>query len=121
MHKKLLVVDDHDLVRGLIAEILSNAGFDVIEADCGRAAIDIVSTEGEQIACVLQDMSMPEMSGPETIQRLKALRPDLRILVLSVDEEPVVRHELGDLDVYGFLEKPCDSDRLLETVRAATS
>ena len=119
MQATVLVVDDHDLVRNLIAEILASAGFTVLEASGGQAAIDIVRECGDSIDCVLQDMSMPGMSGPETIAGLQAIIPDIRIIVLSVDQEPLVRQELGDLSVLGYLEKPCDTQQLLDTVGAA--
>ncbi len=113
----MLVVDDHDLVRSLIVEILENAGFAVIQANNGGDALDLVRSHGNTIGCILQDMSMPGMSGPETITQTLAIKPDANIIVLSVDEEYVVRQELGDLQVAGCLEKPCDSDLLIDTVK----
>ncbi len=113
----MLVVDDHDLVRSLIVEILENAGLHVLQAGNGADALDIVRAQSHAIGCILQDMSMPGMSGPETITEILALMPDANIIVLSVDEEYAVRQELGTLDVAGCLEKPCDSDLLIDTVR----
>jgi len=111
-------VDDHDLVRGLIAEILTNAGFNTLQADSGDAALAILRRDGNSIGCILQDMSMPGLSGPETIARTLELLPDARIIVLSVDPVETVRRELKHLKVQGYLEKPCDSDILLTTVRS---
>ena len=115
--KSVLVVADHDLVRSLIVEILENAGLAVMQAGNGNDALDLVRTEGSTIGCILQDMSMPGMSGPETITEILAIMPQANIIVLSVDEEFAVRQELGDLKVAGCLEKPCDSDLLVDTVR----
>ncbi len=114
----MLVVDDHDLVRGLIVEILERAGVAVLQADNGSDAVEIVRTQGTAIGLILQDMSMPGMSGPETIAATLSLMPDANIIVLSVDEEFAVRQELGDLRVAGCLEKPCDADLLVDTVRS---
>ena len=87
----MLVVDDHDLVRSLIVEILENAGLVVMQAGNGHDALDLVRTEGNTIGCILQDMSMPGMSGPETITEILAIMPQANIIVLSVDEEFAVR------------------------------
>ena len=113
----MLVVDDHDLVRSLIAEILENAGLAVLQAGNGSDALEIVKAHGSTIGVILQDMSMPGMSGPETIAETLLLMPDANIIVLSVDEEFAVRQELGDIKVAGCLEKPCDADLLVDTVK----
>lgn len=114
----MLVVDDHDLVRGLIVEILQRAGVAVLQANNGTDAVELVRTHGSAIGLILQDMSMPGMSGPETIEKTLAVMPDANIIVLSVDEEFAVRQDLGDLVVAGCLEKPCDADVLIDTVQA---
>ncbi|MEM6511470.1 MAG: response regulator [Pseudomonadota bacterium] len=113
----MLVVDDHDLVRGLIVEILENAGLNVLQANNGLDALNQVQMHGATIGVILQDMSMPGMSGPETIVETLSLMPGANIIVLSVDEEHVVRQELGDIPVTGCLEKPCDADVLINSVK----
>lgn len=97
-------------------DVLEDADIDVLEADSGPAALDIISDRGHEIGCIVQDMSMPGMSGPETIEKTLHILPDARIIVLSVDDEASVRLKLGDAPIAACLEKPCDTDRLVEIV-----
>lgn len=112
----VLVVDDHELVRSLLVDVLEDAEIDVLEADSGPAALDIIQDRGHEIGCIVQDMSMPGMSGPETIEKTLRILPDARIIVLSVDDEASVRLKLGSAPITACLEKPCDTDRLVEIV-----
>ena len=112
----VLVVDDHELVRSLLVDVLKDADIDVLEADSGSAALDIIHDRGHEIGCIVQDMSMPGMSGPETIEKTLSIFPDARIIVLSVDDEATVRSKLGKAPIAACLEKPCDTDRLVDIV-----
>ena len=113
----VLVVDDHELVRSLIVDVLEDAGMDVLAADSGPAALEIIRERGHEIGCIVQDMSMPGMSGPETIEQTLSILPEARIIVLSVDDEATVRSRLVNTPIKACLEKPCDTDRLVDVVR----
>lgn len=112
----VLVVDDHDLVRNLVVGILMNDGFAVRSAASGPEAIERVRAD-PGIGCVLQDLSMPGMSGEETIAQLASIRPRLPILVYSADEEAAVAHRLAPLGIAGYLQKPFDPDELTSKLR----
>ncbi|MDJ0760667.1 MAG: response regulator [Woeseiaceae bacterium] len=114
---RVLVVDDHELVRSLLVDVLEGAGLEVLAADSGPAALEIVTEHGEDIGCIVQDMSMPGMSGPETIDKTLGILPDARIIVLSVDDEATVRSQLVNAPIRACLEKPCDTDRLVDLVQ----
>lgn len=114
--RSILVVDDHELVRSLLVTVLESAGYSVIEASSGPSALSILETRPADIACIVQDMSMPGMSGKETIEQVLEIVPDARIIVLSVDDEASVLAELGNLPITAYLEKPCDTDRLVDVV-----
>ena len=114
----VLVVDDHELVRSLLVDVLRSGGFRTIEAGSGPAALALIEAQKSDIDCIIQDMSMPLMTGPEIIEKTLQIFPEARILVLSVDNEESVMLQLGELPVAGYLEKPCDTRELLETVAA---
>ena len=97
-------------------DVLEDADIDVLEADSGPAALDIIHNRGHEIGCIVQDMSMPGMSGPETIEKTLAILPDARIIVLSVDDEATVRSKLGNAPITACIEKPCDTERLVNIV-----
>jgi DNA-binding NarL/FixJ family response regulator len=114
----VLVVDDHELVRNLIVQVLSAADIPTLEAASGEDALDLIRARKDAIGCIIQDMSMPGMSGPAIIAETLSIYPTAKILVLSVDDERTVLHRLKDLNIAGYLEKPCDSAELVEKVSA---
>ncbi len=115
------MVDDHELVRNLITSVLENAGFRVRSVGSGRAAIEAVRENGQEIGCVIQDLSMPQMSGKEVIAELLKLQPGLPVIVLSVDEESYARALLGDLGIAGYVQKPFEPDQLVASVMSCVS
>ncbi len=106
---RILVVDDTKLNRTILARALETQGHEVVEAENGRRAMDLLEAEGASgIDVVLLDLEMPEMDGYETLQRIKASEAIayLPVIVISaVDElDSVVRCiEMGAAD---YLPKP---------------
>ncbi len=115
--KSVLVVDDNDLVRNLIEAVLRNAELDVLAAASGHEAIQLVRRQHDTIACVLQDLSMPEMSGEQIIAELHKIQPGLPVIVLTVDDAAYSAPRLSGLDIAGYIQKPFDSDLLVAKVR----
>ena len=103
--RSILVVDDERLVRAATREALEALGFDVIEADGGEEALELVTSRSSELCAVVIDLVMPGLPTTETLARLRVLRPELPVLVvtgLTVDEE--LRRAL-DASVH-FLAKP---------------
>lgn len=114
--KSVLVVDDNELVRNLIEAVLVNAGFDVITAASGAEAIEMLHRHDDSIACVLQDMSLPDMPGEQVVAALHKIRPDLSIIILTVEDAASCEARLSGLEIAGYLQKPFDSDMLAARV-----
>lgn len=114
----VLVVDDDGATRRLVAFALRRAGFEVVEADSGHAALDAVRTE--TIGLVVLDMVMPDVSGTDVVRALRA-RPEtatLPILLMtgSGDDESVI--EGLDAGADDFVPKPVRLDELAARVNA---
>lgn len=77
----ILLVDDDDLVLRNLSMALGDAGFNVTTADNGRFAVELC--EGEVFDVVVCDMRMPGMSGIETLRAIKAVRPQVRTIVIT--------------------------------------
>jgi EAL domain-containing protein (putative c-di-GMP-specific phosphodiesterase class I)/DNA-binding response OmpR family regulator len=114
----VLVVDDDAAIRTLIALSLRRAGLDVIEAESGRSALQIIETDS--VSVVVCDVGMPEMTGIEVVQALR-LRPESATLpIILVTGSGDDRAVLAGLDAGAddFLAKPIRLDELVARVRA---
>ena len=113
----ILLVEDEDSVRRLAARVLRTCGYHVIEA--GGAGDALRASEGwsHPIALLIADVVMPQISGPELAERLRAARPELRVLFTSgYTDDAVVRHGLVDRRV-AFLQKPFTPASLAQKTR----
>ncbi|MDH3224545.1 MAG: response regulator, partial [Gemmatimonadota bacterium] len=79
----VLVVDDEVAVRQLVSHILRAAGYETLEAGNGAEAVAMVEARGGRFAAVILDTVMPVMDGPEALRRVKALAPDLPVIMTS--------------------------------------
>jgi PAS domain S-box-containing protein len=112
---RILVVEDDHIVRGLVAETLEDAGFEVVEAALPSVALELV--ENGELDLLLTDIVMPEMNGRELARRILELRPGLRVLYTSGYAADVVS-ERGALDEGdAFIQKPYPTSALVEAVR----
>jgi len=112
------VVDDDDGVRTGFARLLRSAGIDVrayATADCFLDEVDSVAP-----GCVLLDITMPGISGPETLQRLKGKRHLLPIIVVSARDNEVIHRLTHELGAKMFLRKPVDDQALLDAINWVT-
>jgi EAL domain-containing protein (putative c-di-GMP-specific phosphodiesterase class I)/CheY-like chemotaxis protein len=114
----ILVVDDDDSLRELVSFALRRAGFDVLEASNGQAALDIVQSTA--VALVVLDMGMPGMSGTYVVQALRARAETATLPVLLVtgsgDEFSVIEGLAAGAD--DFLSKPVRLDELVARINA---
>jgi CheY-like chemotaxis protein len=117
-HETILLVEDEESVRTVAAMILRRGGYHVLEARSGGDALVICEHHASTIHLLLTDVVMPHMNGPELAERLRRLRPKIRVLFMSgyTDGAIVGRAPNGDA---GFLQKPFTPDALFEKVRAA--
>jgi CheY-like chemotaxis protein len=115
----ILVVDDEDAVRDVLAMSLRHLGYDVDTAASGDEAIKKVCNAEPQFDLVILDMLMPKMSGDETFFRISDIQPGIRVLAVSgyTSEESVQR--ILRNGGKGFLQKPFTIEELAKNVKAA--
>jgi len=113
----ILLVEDEDAVRSIIRLILRRAGYTVLEASRGTAAVRLAEQHSGPIHLLITDVVMPEMGGRQLVEHLARLRPDLKVLYLSgYTDDAVVRHGILQADV-AFLQKPFTMAALTNKVR----
>src|SRR5687767_11563779 len=113
----ILLVEDEDIVRGLAAQILEQAGYKVLAASRGEEALRFCIDTEEPIHLLLTDVVMPETSGKEVAEGASVLRPGLKVLFMSgYTDEAIVHHGVVDSTVE-FIQKPFTPNGLLRKVR----
>jgi PAS domain S-box-containing protein len=108
----LLLVEDAGHVREMVREILEEYGYTVIEADSGQAALDAAAAHDGPIELMLSDMVMPGMSGRKLAEAMAAIRPGIKVLLMSgYAEDPAVRAGIQNRE-FSFLQKPFTPESL---------
>ncbi len=111
--QRLLVVDDEDHIRSLLAQELAQAGYQILEARNGAEALALARREHP--ALVVLDVMMPDISGFDVTRILKAdpATAEIPILILSIIED---RQRGLSLGANAYLTKPVETEQLLETI-----
>jgi DNA-binding response OmpR family regulator len=109
----LLLIDDEPLVRGALRGLFELGGYRVIEASDGLEGLATFERERGSIDAVILDRMMPGLTGEEVLARLRALDPDLPVILLS--GHPGQKREEGGASA--VLMKPTSADTLLSTLR----
>jgi len=113
----ILLVEDEESVRLLVADFLKSTGHTVIEAVEGLQAVDLAGAHGDHIDLLISDVVMPKMSGRELWNTLRKRLPKLKVLFISgYTDDSVVRHGVIDGDV-AFLQKPFTMRALAAKIR----
>ena len=116
----ILAVDDEPAILLLVAQILGRDGILVRTATNASQAIDHIRQD-TGIAVVVIDWCMPGMNGDQLLDRLAAIRPGIRAIVLSGTYLQDVERAFSLGHVFRFLKKPSELALLLTTVRSALS
>jgi DNA-binding NtrC family response regulator len=117
MNKRILIVDDEEIVRFALSEKLRENDFSVIEAFDGRNAVDVFGRE--VVDAVLLDLRMPDMNGIETMQELKKIDPDVPIIIVTAYGDIPTAVQAIKLGAYDFIEKPPQISKLIVTLQRA--
>jgi CheY-like chemotaxis protein len=112
----ILLAEDEEGVRQLAVEALLRRGYRVLQASSGEEAIRAAGAFDGTIHLLISDVVMPGMKGPELADRLRAMRPGLRVLLISGYAADVVTP--SDLKEAALLSKPFSPSALAKAVKA---
>jgi len=118
MSVRLLLADDHPMLRDGLRRSLTEEGFDVVgEASDGFEAIDMATELRPQV--VLMDVTMPNCDGVEATRRIRASLPDVRVVMLTMHADKDVLQRALEAGASGYLVKDCSLDEIAEAINLA--
>ncbi|WP_332310104.1 response regulator [Methylomonas lenta] len=118
---KVMLVDDHELVRSGIEALLNSVeGLDVVAVcDCGEKALQLIAIDLPDV--VLMDVNMPGMGGFEACRRILQGFPTVKVIGLSVHNGGPIPQQLLKLGVEGFVSKASPLSEMVEAIRTVMS
>jgi DNA-binding response OmpR family regulator len=115
---RVLVVDDDQITRMLVKLLLEKEGYDVIEGENGRHAVELAHREHPDLLII--DLHMPEMDGYHAIEHIRRdmALATLPVMVLTAENGPGVEHRVLEMGADDYAHKPFDPAALISRVRA---
>jgi CheY-like chemotaxis protein len=113
----ILLAEDNDEVRSMLARVLEGAGYSVIPARDGLHAVSEFKASADRISLLIMDVMMPNKNGKEAYEEIKAIRPDVKVLFVTGYAADILRQSgLNDREA-AFLSKPVMPTALLAKIR----
>ncbi len=113
----ILLVEDEDVLRDLLAKLLEMQGYTVFTASDGDEAVKRFGEHADEIDLVLSDMGLPKRSGWDAFRMMQKINSNVRVLLASGYLDPAQKSEILDSGVKRFLGKPYRMDEVLKSVR----
>ena len=106
MRSSILVVEDEVLIRMMVVETLMDEGFATSEAANGKAALEALAAAGEELRAVILDVGLPDTRGEDLIEKIRAIRPKIPIIVTTGYDTNELRRKLAYDPLGRILTKP---------------
>jgi DNA-binding response OmpR family regulator len=114
---RVIVVEDHDDVRDLVAHLVERLGFTVESAGDGQKALSCFESDPTHVSLVIVDIVLPGMDGIELVRKLRLIKRDVPVVIMSGCFGQDRAGELMAQPATGFLHKPFKPDALVSEVR----
>ncbi|HEY8996217.1 MAG TPA: CHASE domain-containing protein [Lacunisphaera sp.] len=118
LHGTVLIVDDEEPVRLVASEALRMLGVTPLEAKTGAEGLALLDHHGDNIDLVLLDLTMPGLSGEDTLRRLRETHPSTKVVLMSGYSGGETMQRFASFEVAGYLAKPFEIGALVERLRA---
>jgi two-component system cell cycle sensor histidine kinase/response regulator CckA len=115
----ILIIEDDEIMRGLLKTFLLGAGYQVICTVDGIEGVEAYKTHRRNIQLVVSDLEMPKLNGVGAYRKIKAMNPDVKVIFVSGYIDPHLQRELQSEGVQEFVCKPYSPDDILGAVRKA--
>jgi PAS domain S-box-containing protein len=115
--ESILLVDDEEMIIEVGQEILQEMGYKVFLARTGKEAVEVYEKNMDEIDMVILDMIMPDMGGGEAYDKMKEIRPEVKVLLSSGYSVEGQASEILARGCNGFIQKPFSAKQLSQTIR----
>jgi DNA-binding NarL/FixJ family response regulator len=115
---RLLLVDDHEVVRRGLRMLLENEADLVIEGEAGDGAQALSLVETLKPDVVIMDITLPDISGIDAARQIKSLHPDVAVVALTIHEDEQYFFEMLQVGASGYVPKRAAPDDLITAIRA---
>ncbi|MFH1118921.1 MAG: sigma-54 dependent transcriptional regulator [Bacteroidota bacterium] len=112
---KILAIDDDSIIRTLLTNILTKAGYEVVTASDGESGLELASTTNPDL--VVTDFQMPGLTGLDVVTELQKTQPGLPVILLTAHGDVALTIKSIQLGAYDFIEKPIQMQELLDVIR----
>lgn len=118
-NESILVIEDEELLRNMLADLLESKGYKVHLAADGEDGVEQFLLKHSEIQLVLTDLGLPKFGGEEVIKKIRAIHSSVRIVLASGFMEPELKLSLKDFGVSYFIQKPYLGTEILSCIRSA--
>ena len=113
--KKILIVDDALFSRNIMKQMIMSGGHEALEAGNGTEAVSVFKSERPD--AVTMDLLMPDMDGIDAVKKILKIDPEANIIICSTDKQKFRKEEAREAGAVGFIPKPVDPEKLLDTLK----
>ena len=114
---RIIVIEDQEDLAALYESTLTQAGYSITKAYTGEEGVGDFRASGAD--AILLDMTLPEMSGAQVLQEIRALSPNVPVIVVTGETSEEIRLQCERLGVQAYISKPADYEALLAAVARA--
>ncbi len=119
LRRRVLVVDDDPEMRALIVEVLSDKGYEAVEAPNGAQAL--IRLRSESFAAIILDKNMPGLSGLDLLPGLRTICPETAVILITAFGDVPTYMDAIEKGAFAYIFKPFRMDELLQTLHQALS
>ena len=113
----ILVIDDEDLIRWSLGQLLSRKGYEVVSAETGAVGFSLFQERTPDL--VLLDLKLPDIDGLQLLPRLLERHRQTPVIIMTAYGSPTIEEQARDLGAVDFLRKPFDPLALYQRIRMA--
>ena len=119
--KRILFIDDEEIVREALSEVIESIGYDVTVEETGEAGIKAFVSNPDEFDLVLTDLMMLDLKGDVIAERVRTIRPDVPVVLMTGTPQYLRRDDAVAAGVCRVLDKPLTRAELSEEIQCALS